>query len=270
MSKERDSIKLVSRSNLDVSSIRTEFESRQLDVDFLVPSSTGLTKDYMDSIEAHRDFLSRHNIHDFDLQGKGENYRYIFQASFTSNNINFEREVALFRTNRGDRRIRISSLSRYVRSGDLIAFSIINNRLEIINTSNTDLEDFFFQSKVSNSLLKLQRTNQNHIPPGNDKPERTSMSSKGFKRDPDVTAYVLNESKGKCENCGTAAPFLRVKDNSFYLEVHHIRRLADEGSDKPQNAIAVCPNCHREFHYGANKESLEEAIYSKISRLIKE
>ncbi|WP_342542729.1 HNH endonuclease signature motif containing protein [Paenisporosarcina sp. FSL H8-0542] len=35
-----------------------------------------------------------------------------------------------------------------------------------------------------------------------------------------------------------------------YLEVHHIKRLADNGEDSVENAIAVCPNCHRELHFG--------------------
>ncbi|WP_444959398.1 HNH endonuclease [Microbulbifer sp. ZKSA002] len=35
-----------------------------------------------------------------------------------------------------------------------------------------------------------------------------------------------------------------------FLEVHHLRRLADNGSVTITNAVALCPNCHREFHYG--------------------
>lgn len=45
------------------------------------------------------------------------------------------------------------------------------------------------------------------------------------------------------------APFLRKKDNSPYLEVHHIITLANGVDDTVENAIAVCPNCHRELHF---------------------
>jgi 5-methylcytosine-specific restriction protein A len=34
------------------------------------------------------------------------------------------------------------------------------------------------------------------------------------------------------------------------LEVHHKIRLADGGFDTVENAIAVCPNCHRQCHHG--------------------
>jgi len=44
--------------------------------------------------------------------------------------------------------------------------------------------------------------------------------------------------------------FIRKKDNTPYLEVHHKIQLAEGGEDSIENAIAVCPNCHRELHFG--------------------
>ena len=43
-------------------------------------------------------------------------------------------------------------------------------------------------------------------------------------------------------------PFLKI-NGARYLEVHHLKRLADGGSDTIENAVAVCPNCHRELHF---------------------
>jgi len=34
------------------------------------------------------------------------------------------------------------------------------------------------------------------------------------------------------------------------LEVHHKVPLAEGGDDTVENAIALCPNCHRHAHYG--------------------
>jgi 5-methylcytosine-specific restriction protein A len=34
------------------------------------------------------------------------------------------------------------------------------------------------------------------------------------------------------------------------LEVHHKKQLSEGGEDTVENAIALCPNCHREAHYG--------------------
>ncbi|MGX5725672.1 HNH endonuclease [Metapseudomonas otitidis] len=71
-----------------------------------------------------------------------------------------------------------------------------------------------------------------------------------FVRNPDVIVEVLNRAGGRCESCGALAPFNRRSDGSPYLEVHHKIRLADDGEDTVENAIALCPNCHRLSHYG--------------------
>jgi len=71
-----------------------------------------------------------------------------------------------------------------------------------------------------------------------------------FDRNPDVVAEVLAQAAGKCQRCGSPAPFIRRSDGSPYLEVHHKIPLAFGGEDTVANAIALCPNCHREAHYG--------------------
>lgn len=72
-----------------------------------------------------------------------------------------------------------------------------------------------------------------------------------FMRNPDVVAEALFRANGQCERCSAPAPFLRAKDGSPYLEVHHRVQLANGGDDSLENAIALCPNCHRWEHYGA-------------------
>jgi HNH endonuclease len=81
-------------------------------------------------------------------------------------------------------------------------------------------------------------------------PDKVTMTVTTFIRNPDVIAEVLERANGKCEFCKTPAPFLRAKDRSPYLEVHHKRQLAHGGEDSIENAIALCPNCHREAHFG--------------------
>lgn len=47
--------------------------------------------------------------------------------------------------------------------------------------------------------------------------------------------------------CGEEAPF-HDKNDEPYLEEHHVKRLADGGSDTMDNVVAICPNCHRKMH----------------------
>ncbi|MCK1997495.1 EVE domain-containing protein [Psychrobacillus psychrodurans] len=72
-------------------------------------------------------------------------------------------------------------------------------------------------------------------------PDIYEVTTKAFKRNVDVIAEVLIRAKGYCEKCGKEAPFKRATDGTPYLEVHHIKRLADGGEDTVENAQAVCP-----------------------------
>lgn len=76
------------------------------------------------------------------------------------------------------------------------------------------------------------------------------MPTRVFDRNPDVIAEVLHQARGICGGCGKPAPFQRKSTGRPYLEVHHVLPLAQGGHDTVANAIALCPNCHREQHYG--------------------
>lgn len=106
-------------------------------------------------------------------------------------------------------------------------------------------------------------------PTGSIQPKRILNESDQFLRDPKVKAWVLIEADGNCENCRDSAPFIKA-DGTPYLEVHHLKRLADGGSDTISNAVALCPNCHREFHYGVGSEILVVEIIKRVTRLKKE
>ena len=105
------------------------------------------------------------------------------------------------------------------------------------------------EKEYENDVEKaLERDASN--PKGCVHPQKINISTSTFVRDPDVVAAVLKRADGKCENCKKKAPFFRKKDGTPYLEVHHKVRLKDGGADTVDNAIALCPNCHRKMHYG--------------------
>lgn len=68
-----------------------------------------------------------------------------------------------------------------------------------------------------------------------------------YYRSPYIKEMVKQIAKGKCQMCGEDAPF-NDKSNTPYLEEHHVKRLADGGSDTIDNVVAICPNCHRKIH----------------------
>ncbi len=81
-------------------------------------------------------------------------------------------------------------------------------------------------------------------------PTKYAVAQFVFRRNPDVVAEALVRARGCCESCKRPAPFYRVTDGAPFLEVHHKVTLADGGEDSVENAVALCPNCHRQSHHG--------------------
>ena len=81
-----------------------------------------------------------------------------------------------------------------------------------------------------------------------------------------VRAYVLARADGTCESCKSPAPFSR-EDGTPYLEPHHTRRLSDGGPDHPRWVGAVCPNCHREMHHGADGKEENGRLQERLAVL---
>ncbi|MBC8184963.1 HNH endonuclease [candidate division KSB1 bacterium] len=116
-----------------------------------------------------------------------------------------------------------------------IDFTLLNNNLE---------------NNVSSSRLLSKEQRLERLKNAKSKPDRIETRTSGFIRNYDVIAEVLERANGICEVCRNPAPFNRDSDNSPYLEVHHKIPLSKSGADTVNNAIALCPNCHRHAHFG--------------------
>jgi 5-methylcytosine-specific restriction protein A len=101
--------------------------------------------------------------------------------------------------------------------------------------------------------------------------ERTPREARRLyhERSAAVREYVLARAADACESCGQEAPFRR-QDGTPYLEPHHTRRLSDGGPDHPRWVGAVCPNCHREIHHGAEGEQKNTRLQDHLGELEEE
>ncbi|EOJ8646441.1 HNH endonuclease [Vibrio parahaemolyticus] len=52
--------------------------------------------------------------------------------------------------------------------------------------------------------------------------------------------------------------------------MHHVLPLADGGSDTITNTAALCPNCHKELHFGQQSVTLTDKLYDQLPRLVRE
>lgn len=111
-------------------------------------------------------------------------------------------------------------------------------------------KDDNFHLEIEKATKDTSENRRNRLSKSDKQPKIIYELVQKFKRNPDVVAEVLFRAKGVCQKCGNSAPFNKKKDGHPYLEVHHKLPLAQGGDDSLENAIAMCPNCHREAHFG--------------------
>lgn len=114
-----------------------------------------------------------------------------------------------------------------------------------------DALDVIYRREIAQSLTLSSEARKARLESAPKNPEPIQVISRAFRRNADVIAEVLFRANGSCEGCHSKAPFLRASDESPYLEVHHRIMLAHGGEDTVENAFALCPNCHRQTHFGA-------------------
>jgi predicted HNH restriction endonuclease len=114
----------------------------------------------------------------------------------------------------------------------------------------------YIQSELEKAVEKSKKLNQTErdarLKNAPKEPKVVIVRSPTYQRNPDVIAAVLERANGFCEKCSLKAPFIKKKDETPYLEVHHKIQLSKGGDDTVENALSLCPNCHREEHFGIN------------------
>jgi predicted HNH restriction endonuclease len=107
-----------------------------------------------------------------------------------------------------------------------------------------------FENQVNESLDDSSENRQRRLASRSTKPKVVYRLVQDYRRDPDVVAEALYRAEGFCEKCKEKAPFIKRSNGEPYLEVHHIIPLSQGGLDSLENVISLCPNCHREIHFG--------------------
>lgn len=120
-----------------------------------------------------------------------------------------------------------------------------NENIKSLESLDYEFKNKLIIAKKSSSLDRLKRLKY-----AKKIPEKVMVKTVVYNRNPDVVAEVLARANGKCELCHEDAPFIRASDGTPYLEVHHKIELSKGGEDTCENALALCPNCHRKQHFG--------------------
>lgn len=91
---------------------------------------------------------------------------------------------------------------------------------------------------------------------GRTEPKRTAVESLAISRNAYVAEYAKRRARGNCDLCTKRAPF-SDEFGAPYLECHHVEWLAHGGPDTINNAVALCPNCHRKIHILKDERDVE-------------
>lgn len=153
---------------------------------------------------------------------------------------------------------------RVVKNQDKQGHDVFVFLLEAIGADNArQFVEFAHEKAVSKNLEKSKEELLKTVANKSKKASSSKVTTtKVYDRDPEISAYVKKRANGKCDLCGNLAPFLDTKGNP-YLEEHHVKRLADGGEDTINNAVALCPNCHRKVHIVGTKE-MKQALLERI------
>ncbi|AOX43736.1 hypothetical protein S100390_v1c03930 [Spiroplasma sp. NBRC 100390] len=139
-------------------------------------------------------------------------------------------------------------------------YSINNNVKKFLEDTLSDsIESFFFDDLKDESYLE----------------KKYNIKSTKVKRNKKIVDQILSKSGNKC--------FFDKKHYSFtspkmdnYLEAHHIVPVSMKDSfsqdlDVEENMIAICPNCHKSFHYSINDNKIKiiDEVWKKKTSLSK-
>ena len=256
-----------------VQKFMTEFQSK-VDSTFicdtvLVKSKNTSRQEFQikDTKEKCKDFFGAHTKHEFALS-LGEKY-FTFYIRLWIEKFEEKKELTTLKItptkyksppkDRSKREGYISKIESLKDIEELINFVFIECLGDFLkNPISKKIGDFKSQTKHQQELEKeIENARQLNKEERLEKsakyenlPKKIVTQSFDYQRNPFVIIDALERAKGICEKCNRKAPFLRDKDNSPYLEIHHKLPLSEGGEDTLDNVVALCPNCHRQAHYG--------------------
>jgi len=128
----------------------------QVPLALIEPTKTGLKKSILDATGSVRNFLKEHNIHDYESQKQGPNFKAKIDTVMYEGYKTISSTASLYRpkTKKGDPRIWFSNLSKITGPNDIIAITYYSNSLHIFNLTKMDVKQLL-DTKLSNPLQDL-------------------------------------------------------------------------------------------------------------------
>lgn len=128
----------------------------QVSLTLIEPTETGLKKSIMDATGSVRSFLKSENIHDYDLQIQGPDYKVFIPTVIHTGFKTIKSKASLYRpvTKSGDPRIWFYSLTKIADPNDIIAITYFDDTFQVFNLTQLNVEELL-NSSIQNPLQDL-------------------------------------------------------------------------------------------------------------------
>ncbi|MDE0157184.1 MAG: HNH endonuclease [Gammaproteobacteria bacterium] len=142
------------------------------------------------------------------------------------------------------------------------------NKNELVEKLNSSVFAYDELEKKTRDARKVINKTSSSLPisAGVIQPQKRKQTITQYARSPLVRAWVLERAGDTCELCSHKAPFVK-EDGTPFLEIHHITQLSQGGPDTLENTVALCPNCHRDLHYGRDRKKKERKLRGYLKKL---
>jgi hypothetical protein len=161
--------------------------------------------------------------------------------------------------------VRKSSNPAWQRSVRKISEAAFNAILTAAEIDASSLSKASIIETVEDPLSLLIELNKQYS--GITPKERALQLQSHIDRGASVTKALKQLLGCKCQICGWQG--FKKYDSTDFIEAHHLAQISERKTDSlcTENIILVCPNCHREIHYGKNVgvSDVGENIIIKLS-----
>lgn len=144
-----------------------ELSNHSIPFSLIEPTKTALKKSIIDATAPVRTFFTEQNIHNYNLQNKGPDYKVIIDDTFIlTKNKKIKSKTSLYRpkTKKGDPRIWFKELPKYSNANDIFAITYLDSCIYLFNITQLDiLEILKVEDSPIKKLAKSFLNNSNNI-----------------------------------------------------------------------------------------------------------
>lgn len=121
-------------------------------------TATGLDKAILDATEPMRRLLAREGIHDFSMQGQGQENKVVRPAVILGSISNDQTSVSLYRPNtkKGDPRLWFSEFKKYAAPNDVCAVLVCRGTIHLLNLTRSTVADDLDKGTMSYAAIFVQ------------------------------------------------------------------------------------------------------------------